>query len=139
MRRVLAKPSLILDEMCRLFGKFASYLRGVLCKTRLIFPRINGPNVYIFAYGSDLLGCYRVLRRLSMSTQNNSKLYVYSNNRNSLFLQSTFVVVVVVVVYDLTTKEFNLQKEGKTPRKSKCRDVFYSIALLVVSYRSNYV
>ena len=77
-----------------------------------------------------------------MSTQNNSKLYVYSNNRNSLFLQSTFVVVVVVVVvvvYDLTTKEFNLQKEGKTPGKSKCRDVFYSIALLVVSYRSNYV
>ena len=73
-----------------------------------------------------------------MSTQNNSKLYVYSNNRNSLFLQSTFVVV-VVVVYDLTTQEFNLQKEGKTPGKSKCRDVFYSIALLVVSYRSNYV
>jgi len=72
-----------------------------------------------------------------MSRQNNSKLYVYSNNRNSLFLQSTFVVV--VVVYDLTMKEFNLQKEGKTPGKSKCRDVFYSIALLVVSYRSNYV
>ena len=31
--------------MCRLHGKFASYLRRVLCKTRLIFPRINGPNV----------------------------------------------------------------------------------------------
>ena len=29
--------------MCRLYGKFASYLRRVLCKTRLIF--INGPNV----------------------------------------------------------------------------------------------
>ena len=25
IRRVLAKPSLILDEMCRLHGKFASY------------------------------------------------------------------------------------------------------------------
>ena len=24
--------------------QFASYLRRVLCKTRLIFPRINGPN-----------------------------------------------------------------------------------------------
>ena len=43
IRRVLAKPRLILDEMCRLYGKFASYLRRVLCKTRLIFPRINGP------------------------------------------------------------------------------------------------
>ena len=32
------KTRLILDEMCRLYGKFASYL-----KTRLIFPRINGP------------------------------------------------------------------------------------------------
>ena len=45
LSRVLAKPRLILDEMCRLYGKFASYLRRVLCKTRLIFPRINGPNV----------------------------------------------------------------------------------------------
>ena len=27
--------------------QFASYLRRVLCKTRLIFPRINGPNVYL--------------------------------------------------------------------------------------------
>ena len=39
LRRVLAKPRLILDEMCSLYGKFASYLR------RLIFPRINGPIV----------------------------------------------------------------------------------------------
>ena len=43
IRRVLAKPRLILDEMCRLYGKFASNLRRVLGKTRLIFPRINGP------------------------------------------------------------------------------------------------
>ena len=42
---VLAKTRLILDEMCRLYGKFASYLRRVLCKTRLIFPRVNGPNI----------------------------------------------------------------------------------------------
>ena len=42
---VLAKPRLILDEMCRLYKKSASYLRRVLCKTRLIFSRINGPIV----------------------------------------------------------------------------------------------
>ena len=40
------KTRLILDEMCRLYGKFASYLRRVLCKTCLIFPRINGPGVF---------------------------------------------------------------------------------------------
>ena len=40
IRRVLAKPRLILDKMCRLYGKVR-----VLCKTRLIFPRINGPIV----------------------------------------------------------------------------------------------
>ena len=45
IRRVLAKLRLILDEMCRLYGKFASYLRHVLCKMSVIFPRINGPNV----------------------------------------------------------------------------------------------
>ena len=47
IRRVLAKSRLILDEMCRLYRKFASYLRHVLCKTRLIFPRINGPIVVL--------------------------------------------------------------------------------------------
>ena len=45
IRRVLTKPRLILDEMCRLYGKFVPYLRRVQCKARLIFPRINGPNV----------------------------------------------------------------------------------------------
>ena len=45
IRHVLAKPRLILDEMCRLYRKFASYLRCVLCKMRLIFPCINCPNV----------------------------------------------------------------------------------------------
>ena len=30
IRCVLAKPRLILDEMCRLYGKFASYVRRVL-------------------------------------------------------------------------------------------------------------
>ena len=45
IRRVLAKPRLILEEMCRSYGKFASYLRRVLCRMRLIFPRINGPIV----------------------------------------------------------------------------------------------
>ena len=47
IRCVLAKPRLILDEMCRLYGKFASYLRRIPCKMRLIFPRINGPNELI--------------------------------------------------------------------------------------------
>ena len=42
IRRVLAKSRLILDEMCCLYRKFASYSRHVLCKTCLIFPRING-------------------------------------------------------------------------------------------------
>ena len=27
--------------------QFASYLRRVLCKTRLIFPRINDPNIAV--------------------------------------------------------------------------------------------
>ena len=64
IRRVLAKPRLILDEMCRLYGKFACYLRRVLCKTRLIFPRINGPNVFfhkmkviILGYNMKTSGC----------------------------------------------------------------------------------
>ena len=37
IRRVLAKTGLILDEMCRLYGKFASYLRRVLCTTRPMY------------------------------------------------------------------------------------------------------
>ena len=41
--------------MCHLYGKFASYLRRVLCKTRLIFPRINGPNIYV-RFGNSVFG-----------------------------------------------------------------------------------
>ena len=36
--------------MCRLCRKFTSYLRRVLCKTCLTFPRINGPLVIIDAF-----------------------------------------------------------------------------------------
>ena len=31
--------------------QFASYLRRVLCKTHLIFPRINGPNKKLSTFG----------------------------------------------------------------------------------------
>ena len=39
--------------------QFASYLRRVLCKTRLIFPRINGPM-------KSLSQLYKTLRRMSI-------------------------------------------------------------------------
>ena len=35
--------------------QFASYLRRVLSKTRLIFPRINGPSVSFLASHADVL------------------------------------------------------------------------------------
>ena len=43
IRRVLAKPRLISDEMCHLYGKLASYLRRVLCKTRPYFSSYKWP------------------------------------------------------------------------------------------------
>ena len=39
--------------------QFAAYLRSVLCKTRLIFPRINGPNVE-FKFLSSPEFCYSI-------------------------------------------------------------------------------
>ena len=70
IRPVLAKPRLILDEMCRLYGKFASYLRRVLRKTRRIFPRINGPNIYSLNdfFFRGLLKDYFALKSPSPST-----------------------------------------------------------------------
>ena len=47
IRRVLAKPRLILDEMCRLYA--------FLCKTRLIFPRTNGPNIKHCSFFESLM------------------------------------------------------------------------------------
>ena len=47
IRRVLAKPRVILDEMCRPGVPFIRKVR-VLCKMRLIFPRINGPIERLF-------------------------------------------------------------------------------------------
>ena len=52
---VLAKTCLILGEMCRLYGKFASYLRRVLCKMRLIFPRINGPILSLISMCNQMM------------------------------------------------------------------------------------
>ena len=72
IRRVLAKARLILDEMCRLYGKFTSYLRRVLCKTRLSFPRINGPivtkTIEHFFNLADFCAFFRVPRLLSSGT-----------------------------------------------------------------------
>ena len=68
IRRVLAKPRLILDEMYRLYGKFASYLSRVLCKTRLIFPRINGPIDSIHKLHCSDFGTKKsLLREISLS------------------------------------------------------------------------
>ena len=41
IRRVLAKPRLILDEMRRLYGKFASYLRRVLMALLYLFHGLS--------------------------------------------------------------------------------------------------
>ena len=60
IRLVLAKPRLILDEMSRLYGKFASYLRRILCKTRLIFPRINGPIISFTGGGAGIWGLHTI-------------------------------------------------------------------------------
>ena len=64
MRRVLAKPRLILGEMCCLYG-ICAYLRHVLCKTRLIFPRINGPNCFV---GVDLGKAFEIHQNLQGNT-----------------------------------------------------------------------
>ena len=74
VRRVLAKARLILDEMCRLYGKFASYLRHLLCKTRLIFPRINGPiigfhNTYTYLDSDYLYLVYSTIPHLNNMCQ----------------------------------------------------------------------
>ena len=84
IRRVVAKPRLILDEMCRLYGKFASYLRRVLPKTRLISPRINGPNNTL----TNLLEKKKsiVISKYTMGKQNVNKKK-YNNNDEKSFNQ----------------------------------------------------
>ena len=46
--------------------QFASFLRRVLCKTRLIFPLINGPIVHVHAQSNRLkvLSVFPVVRGL---------------------------------------------------------------------------
>ena len=73
IRRILAEPRLILDEMCRLYGKFASYLRRVLCKTRLIFPCINGPYVCLKYCSSSCYGNVYFFYNLGFDTDPTEK------------------------------------------------------------------
>ena len=87
IRRVLAKPRLILDEMCRLYGKFASYLRCLLCKTRLIFPRINGPiigfhNTYTYLDSDYLYLVYSTIPHLNNMCQLHNNIIITFNNNN---------------------------------------------------------
>ena len=72
--------------------QFASYLRRVLCKTRLIFPRINGPNV-------DRHWCEKMPRRRRQrerqkKQKQKNRLNRQNNNsvRASLFLVHFFAV-----------------------------------------------
>ena len=81
IRRALAKPRRILDEMCRLYGKFASYLRRVLCKTRLIFPRINGPNVPSVQIIENLAVTQKMDRKIIINKERFRLFIVYTGIR----------------------------------------------------------
>ena len=54
--------------------QFASYLRHVLCKTRLISPRINGPIVPVYRWGTEtpLLKNWTISLLLSATYRNAS-------------------------------------------------------------------
>ena len=83
IRRVLAKPRLILDEMCRLYGKFESYLRRVLCKTRLIFPRINGPIILEPRTGYDGLASHPGgIKIFPVTSSYRKRVNVWPNEKN---------------------------------------------------------
>ena len=57
IRRVLAKPRLILDEMCHLYGKFASYFSSYkwpYCDYRpSMFHLPNDLNIFVFPSGTE--------------------------------------------------------------------------------------
>ena len=62
--------------------QFASYLRRVLCKTRLIFPRINGPNVCTYP-SQRLLGKQTYWNSTLLQLHRN-KLHFSSNCQNEI-------------------------------------------------------
>ena len=64
--------------------QFASYLRRVLCKTRLIFPRINGPIMISLIYSEYVtLRSIDGRRREAYAVQN-----VLHRDQNKPFLSS---------------------------------------------------
>ena len=91
MRRVLAK----FQTKCALYtGKFESYLGRVLCKTRLIFPRLNGPIVPII----PMTGACHISRHNLKSSITNLFRFLYYVSIYYCCCCCCFVVVVVVVV-----------------------------------------
>ena len=85
--------------MCRLYGKFASYLRRVLCKTRLIFLCINGPIVSVVSATASFFNHYHVWRATEFSQKMESalhrriNLYLYFSElrRDYLFYSDTYI------------------------------------------------
>ena len=70
IRRVLAKPRLILDEMCRLYGKFASYFssyKWLYCLRQVCVDPILERNVKISALSVPLAFSIVIILRRSKS------------------------------------------------------------------------
>ena len=111
IRLVLAKPRLILDEMSRLYGKFASYLRRILCKTRLIFPRINGPIISFTGGGAGIWGLHTIATILdsqpAVNTDvNKTKEGVFYVNRSSSMVKPTTKMYNLISVCNIAAKRF---------------------------------
>ena len=70
--------------------QFASYLRRALCKTRLIFPRINGPN--IFGSGTVSFGRIRPIgqRELALEVDHFDQKVFKRSEAFHLFLDRNF-------------------------------------------------
>ena len=101
--------------------QFASYLRRVLCKTRLIFPRINGPNKWIS------------LRNLRTKEEDeDSKAF---SETELVFLALIFILFCSTWGWEGETipQRQRRQKRKRKGRERKTRSTFVSLLLLCPS------
>ena len=76
IRRVLAKPRLILDEMCHSYGKFAFYLRRVLILCHL--RRKNSLGHFFFWRETEILFVTKIFAANGLRSQVTIKLRDYN-------------------------------------------------------------
>ena len=104
--------------------QFASYLRRVLCKTRLIFPRINGPivtirRVTVAVFSVWIFAIFVVISEVILSAVNSGADMRYLTIWDLVLITVTSIFIISIIgMYSYIFSETRRQQRSQTEHLS---------------------